>query len=149
MDAHRAHDQRARRGEAGQREQHALPLAAADQGGKSKDTATKPTAIAALGVKVAPMSQDLKDKYQLSGDQKGVVITDVSPNSPAADRGLKPGDVIVEVAQAPVETPADVQKQVDAVRKSDRKSVLMFIQSQDGVRFIPVPLAAQKDKQPG
>ncbi|MBN8871510.1 MAG: DegQ family serine endoprotease [Rhodospirillales bacterium] len=124
-------------------------LAAADQGGKSKDTATKPTAIAGLGVKVAPMSQDLKDKYQLSGDQKGVVITDVSPNSPAADRGLKPGDVIVEVAQAPVETPADVQKQVDAVRKSERKSVLMFIQSQDGVRFIPVPLAAQKDKQPG
>src|ERR1700733_12253358 len=58
--------------------------------------ATKPTDIAGLGLKIAPVSQDLKDKYQLQDGQKGVVITDVSPNTPAADRGLKPGDVIME-----------------------------------------------------
>ena len=56
----------------------------------------------------------MKDKFQLGADQKGVVITDVTPNSPAAERGLKPGDVIVEVQQERVTSPADVQKRVDA-----------------------------------
>ena len=49
--------------------------------GKPADS-TKPTDIAGLGLKIAPVSQDLKDKFQLGADQKGVVITDVSPNTP-------------------------------------------------------------------
>ncbi len=45
----------------------------------------------------------MKDKFQLGADQKGVVITDVSPDSSAAERGLKAGDVIVEVQQGEVD----------------------------------------------
>jgi len=120
-------------------------LAAADQGGKA-DT-TKPTDIAGLGIKIAPISQDLKDKFQLNADQKGVVITDVSPGSTAADRGLKPGDVIIEVQQGEVTSPEDVQKRVEAARKADRKFVLMLIQRQDGVQYMPLSLS--KDKKPG
>ena len=93
-------------------------LASADTGSKP-DTATKPTPISGLGINIAPLSQDLKDKFQIGADQKGVVITDVAPGSSAADRGLKPGDVIVEVQQGEVNSPADVQKRVDQVRKRD------------------------------
>ena len=77
------------------------------------------------------------------------MITDVAPNSRAAERGLKPGDVIVEVQQGEVTSPADVQQQVDAVRKENRKSVLMLIQRQDGVQWVPLSLSGDKDKQPG
>jgi serine protease Do len=123
-------------------------LAAADAT-KPVDT-TKPTNIAGLGLKVAPVSQDLKDKYQLQDGQKGVVITDVSPNTPAADRGLKPGDVIMEVQQGEVASPGDVEKQVDAARKADRKFVLMLIQREGGVQYVPLSLSKDtKDKQPG
>ena len=103
----------------------------------------------ASGMKLAPISQDMKDKYQLGADQKGVVVTDVSPNGPAADRGLKAGDVVVEVQQGEVGSVADVQKRVDAVRKENRKSVLMLIQRQDGLQWVPLPLSTDKDKQPG
>jgi serine protease Do len=120
-------------------------LAAADQGGKS-DTPS-PTAIAGLGIKIAPISPDLKDKYQLPADQKGVVITEVTPGGSAADRGLKAGDVIVEVQQGEVASPEDVQKRVDSARKADRRVVLLLIQRQDGVQYLTLPLA--KDKQPG
>jgi serine protease Do len=127
-------------------------LAAANDnggGGKSADS-TKPTDITGLGLKVAPVSQDLKDKFQLGADQKGVVITDVAPNTPAAERGLKPGDVIVEVQQAEVTAPGDIQKQVDAARKADRKNVLMLIQREGGVQYVPLSLTKEgKDKQPG
>ena len=91
----------------------------------------------------------MKDKFSLGTDQKGVVITDVAPNSSAADRGLKAGDVIVEVQQGEVSSPADVQQQVDIVQKENRKSVLMLIQRQDGLQWVPLSLSGDKDKQPG
>ncbi|MEA2744514.1 MAG: serine protease Do, partial [Acetobacteraceae bacterium] len=118
---------------------------------KPTDT-TKPTDISGLGLKVAPVSQELKDKYQLQDSQKGVVITDVAPNTPAADRGLKAGDVIVEVQQGPIASPGDVQKQIDAARKADRKFVLMLIQREGGMQYVPLSLTKTgggKDKQPG
>jgi serine protease Do len=115
-----------------------------------KPDTTKPTAIAGLGLSIAPITQDTKDKYQLGADQKGVVITDVTPNSSASERGLKPGDVIVEVQQDPVSAPDDVQQRVDSVRKQNRRSVLMLIQRQDGLQWVPLQLSADtKDKQPG
>jgi serine protease Do len=77
------------------------------------------------------------------------VITDVAPNSSASERGLKPGDVIVEVQQGEVSTPADVQQKVDTVKKENRKSVLMLIQRQDGLQWVPLSLSGDKDKQPG
>jgi serine protease Do len=125
-------------------------LASADAGASVKPDMTKPTDITGLGMKVAPVSQDLKDKFQLGADQKGVVITDVSPNTPAAERGLKPGDVITEVQQNEVASPGDIQKQVDAARKADRKNVLMLIQREGGVQYVPLTLTKNpKDKQPG
>ncbi len=119
-------------------------LAAGDNGGKL-DT-SKPTELTGLGLKIAPITADLKDKFQLGADQKGVVIVDVVPNTPATERGLKPGDVIVEVQQTAVSTPDDVKKRIDAVRKEGRKSVLILVQGHDGLRWVPLPLSNEKDK---
>jgi serine protease Do len=125
-----------------------IQKAAATTGG-DKTQAQKPTEISGLGVKIAPITQETKDKFSLGGDQKGVVITDVAPNSSASERGLKPGDVIVEVQQGEVSTPADVQQKVETVKKENRKSVLMLIQRQDGLQWVPLSLSGDKDKQPG
>ncbi len=123
-----------------------VQVAAATPGEKP---AQKPTEISGLGLKLAPITQEMKDKFSLGTDQKGVVITDVAPNSSAAERGLKAGDVIVEVQQGEVASPADVQQKVDSVRKENRKSVLMLIQRQDGLQWVPLSLSGDKDKQPG
>ena len=78
-----------------------------------------------------------------------MLITDVAPGSSAAERGVKPGDVIVEVQQQEVDTPADVVDRVERVRKTNRKSVLMLIQGQDGPRWVPLSLGAEEKRQPG
>ncbi len=110
--------------------------------------APKPMELSGLGIQLAPIDDSARSKYSLNADQKGVVVTDVSPGSPAADRGVKAGDVIVEVQQQAVSNPGDVQDRVNTVRKQNRKSVLMLIQGSDGLRWVPLPLADQ-GTQPG
>jgi serine protease Do len=109
------------------------------------DAPSAPKPMASLGMTLAPMDGTLREKYHLSQDQKGVVITDVDQGGVAADKGLKAGDVIVEVQQAEVSTPQDVESRIDAVRKEDRHSVLMLVQRPEGLNWVPLPL----DKTPG
>jgi serine protease Do len=115
----------------------------------AKPAAPKPAQIAGLGITLSPLTDDLRSKFQIGQDQKGVVVTNVSPNSAAADRGLHPGDVIVEVQQEAVNTPGDVQSRVDNVRAQNRRSVLMLIQGQNGLRWVPLPLDQQVPGKPG
>ncbi len=105
--------------------------------------------ISGLGARLSPITDDLRDKFKLSQDQKGVVVTDVMPDGNAAGRGLKPGDVIVEVQQEAVSSPAEVQERMDRYRKQNRKTVLMLIQSGEGLRWVPVPLAVDNTNKPG
>ena len=124
-------------------------LASGDTGKRGVDPSAGGRELAGFGMKLAPLTGELKEKFQINPDQKGVVITDVTQGGVAAERGLKPGDVIVEVQQAEVGTPEDVIKKVEGQRAQDRKSVLMLIQGQDGVRYVPLPLTKGKDSKPG
>jgi len=105
--------------------------------------------ISGLGARLSPITDDLRDKFKLSQDQKGVVVTDVVADGNAAGRGLKPGDVIVEVQQEAVSSPAEVQERMDRYRKQNRKTVLMLIQSGEGLRWVPVPLTSDSNNKPG
>ena len=44
---------------------------------------------------------------------------------------------------------AEVQQRIEGVRKENRKSVLMLIQRQDGLQWVPLPLGSETEKQPG
>ena len=107
------------------------------------------TEVSGLGARLSPITDEMRDKFKIGADQKGVVVTDVAPDGAAAGRGLKPGDVIVEVQQEPVSTPADVQERMDRFRKQNRKTVLMLVQSGEGLRWVPVPLAADGTRKQG
>ena len=105
--------------------------------------------IAGLGAKLSPITDELRTQFKLGADQKGVVVTDVESDGPAAGKGLKPGDVIVEVQQQAVSTPAKVAELMTQYQKQNRKTVLMLIQSGEGLRWIPVPLQPDPDHKPG
>src|SRR6202041_1318662 len=77
--------------------------------------------IASLGLKLAAITDDLRQKYKLDDKQKGIIVTDVSATGIAADRGLKPGDVIVEVQQQTVAAPGDLQKRISEAKGQGRK----------------------------
>ena len=68
--------------------------------------------------------------------EPGVVVAQVDPDGPAARKGLRPGDVILEAAGQPVMRPTDVQKALLDARKDGRKAVLLRVKSGEGTRFV-------------
>jgi serine protease Do len=94
-----------------------------------------------LGIELANMSDDLRKKYKIKDTVKGVVITGVDASSPAADKRLSPGDVIVEIAQEGVASADDFQAKIDKLKKDGRKSALLLVAGADGeLRFIALSL---------
>ncbi len=114
-----------------------------------KPAEAKPLALSGLGLSLAPITSDTRGKYSLNPDQKGVVVTNVEGGTTASDNGLKAGDVIVEVNQEDVATPADVQARVERARKDGRANVLVLVQNQDGMRYVPLSLKPDSKRKPG
>ena len=96
--------------------------------------------LTALGLTLAALSDELRETYSLDEAVKGVVVTEVVQGSVAAERGIRAGDVIVEVSQEEVASPADVIDKVRAVQDSERRSVLLMIQRGDDLRFVALRL---------
>jgi serine protease Do len=71
---------------------------------------------------------------------EGVVITEVQPNGPAAERGMQSGDVILEVAGKKVATPGEVRDAMDAARKDNKSNVLVRMKRENNSRFITLPV---------
>jgi len=93
-----------------------------------------------LGLAISPLTDELRDRYGIGKSIEGVVITEVKPNSPAAQKNVKAGDVIVEVTQEKVKQPHDVKSRLLAVKKSGRRSVLLLLSDAKGeLRFVAVP----------
>ncbi|HZT50479.1 MAG TPA: PDZ domain-containing protein, partial [Stellaceae bacterium] len=92
--------------------------------------------VTVLGLSLANISPELRERFSLADDANGVVVTDVAAKSPAADKGVHAGDVIVEVAQEEVKTAARVTELVEAAKKAGRKSVLLLVDRQGDLRFV-------------
>jgi serine protease Do len=93
------------------------------------------TDVPRLGLSVAPAS-----KVDGAG-KEGVVVMKVEPKSAAADRGLKKGDVILEVAGKSVSSPGDVNSAIELARTDKKSNVLMRLRSGDASHYVAVPLA--------
>lgn len=96
--------------------------------------APRTTDIPRLGLSLAPANS------VAGAGKEGVVVTGVEPRSPAADRGFKEGDVILEVGGKVVGDAGEVRDALSTARNEKKNSVLMRVRSGDGSRFIAVPL---------
>jgi serine protease Do len=85
-----------------------------------------------LGLTLAPASE-------LGKGGKGVAITRVDPDSPAAEKGLQPGDVITVAAGKTVSTPEDVKKAVAEAKHEGRKAVLLQVERDGNSHYVAVP----------
>ncbi|WP_163571192.1 PDZ domain-containing protein, partial [Klebsiella pneumoniae] len=73
-------------------------------------------------------------RYRLRDDARGVIVTQVDPNSRAAERRVQAGDVILEVQNEAVNSPAEVTRRIDALKAEGRNSALFLIANAEGDR---------------
>jgi serine protease Do len=102
-------------------------VAAADATKQGAATPDDTTSVKALGLSLSTITPDLRTKFSLAEDAAGVVVVDVQSNSSGAEKQLKAGDIIVEVAQEEVKSPSQVVDKIEEAKKAGRKSVLMLI----------------------
>jgi serine protease Do len=112
------------------------------QAGLNQPSTDTPSATRrALGLELSSLNEELRKRFNIKEDVKGVVVTRVDPNSPAADKRIQPGEVVVEVGQEAVNSPADITRRVEALKKDGRKSALLLVSNPQGeVRFVAVSI---------
>jgi len=87
-----------------------------------------------LGLSVAPASE------VAGAGNKGVVITAVDPDGPAAERGLQSGDVILDVAGKSVGNVSELRSALADAKSSGKHDVLIRIKTADNTHFVAVPI---------
>jgi serine protease Do len=97
--------------------------------------------VQAYGMTIAPLGEEQRKSFGIAESVEGVVITEVAAGSLAAEKGVKPGEVIVEVAQDFVETPKDVTTRMEALKAEGRRNAHIMIADKTGnLRFVAIPL---------
>jgi serine protease Do len=86
-----------------------------------------------LGLTLAPASA-------VGAGNQGVAVTAIDPNGPAADHGMRSGDVILDVAGKTVSNPSDVSKEIADLTKAGKHTVLMRVKSGNATKFVALPL---------
>ncbi|MBR1179386.1 Do family serine endopeptidase [Bradyrhizobium sp. KB893862 SZCCT0404] len=111
-----------------------LPNEKQAQGGKADEGKAQP-GTPRLGLSLAPAAE-----VQGAG-QKGVVVTEVDPQGPAAQRGIQTGDVILNVGGKAVANVGEVRAELAQAKSSGKNSVLLQVKNAEATRFVAVPLA--------
>jgi serine protease Do len=93
-----------------------------------------------LGITFAQLTDDVRAKLRMSTQQSGVLVEDVVANSPAWDRGITAGSVIVEINERPVTSPSEALQSIDDVSKSSLPFVLLLIEDTQGFHWTPLPM---------
>jgi serine protease Do len=96
--------------------------------------AKAPEVVEKLGITVSPVAGDLAEQLGIQAG-KGVAVTRVDPQSPAARAGIRPGVVILQVDQREIMSVKDFET---AVGKKGKKPLLLLIRDQQGSHFVAI-----------
>ena len=103
-------------------------VASADSGGAAQSHAS-------LGLSLRPLADGERAQLGLPSDVNGVVVADVAPDSPAAEKGIRPGDVITRVNQKAIGSVGDAVAALNAAREAN-ETALLLVRRGDAQRFV-------------
>jgi serine protease Do len=107
---------------------------------KAPPPAKSKSRISQLGLSLAPIDGDARTQFKIPKSLQGVVVTDVTPDSPAAEKNLRPGDVIVQVQSQNVHTPDDVMRLIEDGAKAGKKVALMLVNRGGDLTYVALKL---------
>ncbi len=98
-------------------------------------------AVKELGARLTALTPDIREQLDIPDGITGVMITDVDSDGAAAEQGLQSGDIIVQVGQKPVATPADVAAIVDKAVEAKQEAVLLLVNHRGDELFVAVKVS--------
>ena len=99
-------------------------------------------ATSQLGMEMMPLTTETREQFNV--DEKttsGVVVSSVDQTSEAAEKGFRPGDVIVGIGNRTVRTPADIEQGVADAKKAGRETVLLLVAGDQGQHYVALKVA--------
>jgi serine protease Do len=98
----------------------------------------------AMGLHLAPLNSDWRQRLHIGRDVKGVVVTSIADDSPLADLGLQRGDVIESVNQKAVTTPGEVAGALNEAKSAKGNQNVLILLNRNGVnQYVALSLANQ------
>ncbi|MDE2060239.1 MAG: DegQ family serine endoprotease [candidate division NC10 bacterium] len=88
-----------------------------------------------LGIDIQELNPTLSRKFGLKGE-KGVVITEVEPDSPGDAVGLQPGDLILEINRVRVTTVSQVRRVLEKTKPNE--PTLLLVKRDGGTRYVVI-----------
>ncbi|MDB5551260.1 MAG: Do family serine endopeptidase [Rhizobium sp.] len=94
-----------------------------------------------LGLTLSPLTAENRKEFSIPESVEGVLVLDVPDNTAAHEKGIRKGDVIVEIAQDFVESPEDVAGKINELKSDDRRNAYLMVANQKGeLRLVAVPI---------
>jgi len=97
-----------------------------------------------LGVAVGPVPADLRKKAGLEAD-RGALVAEVVPRSPAASAGLRAGDVITAFQNVPIQSPNGLTRRVGGTPPGTQVA-LKVVRPGEGERTVTAALARLREE---
>ena len=92
-------------------------------------------------MQLSQLTEDVRKKFNIKDTVKGVAILGVDTGSPANDKAIKAGDIVVEINQNAVTDPADMALKIKAIKDAGKKSALLLVSNGQGeVRYVALAL---------
>ncbi len=88
-----------------------------------------------LGMKLSELNAETRQRFNIQGGE-GVVVTEVDSKSQANEKGVKAGDVIVEMDLTKVTKPAEISDLLKKAEEGRKTSVLLLVQRGEDRRFV-------------
>ena len=112
-------------------------------GAATKTNKTGGNQFGELGLTLFAINPELTKKYKLKVT-KGVVVTAVAPGSSAQEKGIRPGDVILEMDQTAVAGPKDIATLLKKAKEARKSSGLFLVQRGGNRRFVVIKLTPSR-----
>jgi len=97
--------------------------------------------IKEVGLTVAAINDQVRRNFKLGKEiNSGVIVLEVDPAGSAGKRGMRPGDIIIQVNQKDILNPADVKTQIDSIIQDKKKIVLFLFERNGDRRFSAIPV---------